>query len=188
MKTCTKCGQSKDLDDFYNSKKSKDGKRTECKKCESESNKKWHLDNPDKHRERSKKWNQQNPEKVKKSSKSRYQKEKINNPDRIKIRQDRWRNGNPEKARESSYKHRLKKEYNLSLEEYRQINENQNGKCAICGCNLENSHLDHDHVTGIVRGILCPPCNLGLGHFRDNPEFLVSAAEYIIKSKRNVKK
>jgi hypothetical protein len=41
--------------------------------------------------------------------------------------------------------------------------------------------IDHDHTTGEVRGLLCPTCNAGLGHFKDSPELLLKAALYLQK-------
>jgi hypothetical protein len=58
----------------------------------------------------------------------------------------------------------------------------QDGKCAICGTHFpteESVQLDHDHKTGRARGLLCSPCNVGLGAFRDNVEALRSAADYL---------
>lgn len=63
----------------------------------------------------------------------------------------------------------------------------QNGRCAICG-NRPNPngiraasrlHLDHDHLTGAPRDLLCNSCNNGIGRFRDDPALLRAAAEYI---------
>jgi len=50
--------------------------------------------------------------------------------------------------------------------------------CVICGSN-EKLTIDHDHSTGMVRGALCTNCNLGLGHFKDDPELLELAALYL---------
>lgn len=55
--------------------------------------------------------------------------------------------------------------------------------CEICG-SVERLRWDHDHQTGSFRGWLCNPCNRGLGHFRDNPDALLAAAEYLRKSCR----
>ncbi len=54
----------------------------------------------------------------------------------------------------------------------------QNGKCAICGADGP-THLDHDHQTGEYRGVLCLGCNVGLGHFRDDPKRLGEAIRYL---------
>jgi hypothetical protein len=51
-------------------------------------------------------------------------------------------------------------------------------ECVICGSE-EPLVVDHDHVTGKVRGMLCGHCNRGLGHFRDSPELLEFAVQYI---------
>ena len=63
----------------------------------------------------------------------------------------------------------------------------QGGKCALCRDDLQPntaermnlSMIDHDHATGRVRAILCRPCNLGLGQFRDNPDLMRAAAAYV---------
>ena len=55
----------------------------------------------------------------------------------------------------------------------------QAGCCAICGTPTDSLHGDHDHETGFTRGLLCGPCNRGLGMFKDNPDALRAAANYI---------
>jgi len=54
----------------------------------------------------------------------------------------------------------------------------QGGKCPVCGDVLKNGHLDHDHRTGQLRGLLCKGCNIGLGFLRDDPATLRRAADY----------
>jgi hypothetical protein len=54
----------------------------------------------------------------------------------------------------------------------------QGGTCAICG-RPDPEHVDHDHDTGAVRGILCVNCNGGLGQFRDSIDSLLIAASYL---------
>jgi Recombination endonuclease VII len=54
----------------------------------------------------------------------------------------------------------------------------QEGRCAICGA-ADPQHLDRDHRTGWVRGILCFNCNGGLGQFRESPELLAGAITYL---------
>jgi hypothetical protein len=52
--------------------------------------------------------------------------------------------------------------------------------CQICGTNLKPFHIDHDHKTNEIRGLLCRACNHGLGNFKDNPKLLIKAANYLI--------
>lgn len=52
--------------------------------------------------------------------------------------------------------------------------------CELCGkTNQRRLNIDHNHVTGKVRGLLCDPCNKGLGHFKDDPELIQKAIEYL---------
>lgn len=60
--------------------------------------------------------------------------------------------------------------------------EVQNNQCAICGeseSESEQLHVDHDHASGLVRGMLCRGCNLGLGNFKDDPIRLAVAIAYL---------
>ena len=79
---------------------------------------------------------------------------------------------------------RLKGQFGITVDEYEAMLEQQGNACAICGagigCGLGyRLRVDHCHDTGKVRGLLCSECNLGLGKFRDNPEFLRKAADYL---------
>lgn len=59
----------------------------------------------------------------------------------------------------------------------------QGGRCAICASDMGTEwQVDHDHATGKVRGLLCSPCNRGLGLFKDAPHLLRSAISYLTKS------
>lgn len=82
----------------------------------------------------------------------------------------------------------LKKNYGISSKEYEELFLKQDGKCAVCG--KDNSgvilngkrkrmYVDHDHVTGKVRGLLCKDCNSALGFVHDNPEILSELLRYI---------
>ena len=77
-------------------------------------------------------------------------------------------------------------QYGLTKEDFVSLLETQNYKCAVCedGLSLEgkSTHIDHNHKTGEVRGILCPSCNLGIGKLKDNPDILDAAAAYLRKN------
>lgn len=73
----------------------------------------------------------------------------------------------------------LKRKYDLTLESYDKMLLAQEGKCLICKNDEEKLVVDHDHMTGAVRGLLCSGCNRGLGFFKDKAENLQRAAEYV---------
>lgn len=74
--------------------------------------------------------------------------------------------------------------YHITSEEYDEILEKQNHACAICGSPDNNGrgnffHVDHDHATGIVRGLLCASCNTALGGFKESPAIMRKAIAYL---------
>lgn len=79
--------------------------------------------------------------------------------------------------------------YGLAPGEYDAMLSDQDNKCAICSDVLETPNVDHDHSCcpgdggcgRCVRGLLCRGCNVGLGSFRDNPDVLIRAADYLYK-------
>lgn len=78
----------------------------------------------------------------------------------------------------------LERSYGITLEEKVSMLDSQKGYCAICGTQLDRSQpstfvVDHCHTTGNLRGILCNPCNLLLGHARDNQQILLNAIQYL---------
>ena len=88
-------------------------------------------------------------------------------------------------------KRRLHDKYGLTLEQEAVMLSAQGGVCVICGGKprsvngpsgkITDFHVDHDHATDKVRGLLCSNCNRGLGMFEDSPERLRAAADYIEK-------
>lgn len=79
----------------------------------------------------------------------------------------------------------LLSKYGMTLEEYGDMLEKQDGKCAICGLKAEDNgrygvlYIDHNHKSWKVRGLLCERCNFGLGIFKDNIDMLRNAAKYL---------
>lgn len=101
---------------------------------------------------------------------------------RVLMWRKKWELENPE-AKERRRKQLLRK-YNLTPETYDELLAKQGGKCAICGTTDPHHKsgifcVDHDHLKNKRRGLLCFPCNSGLGGFKDNPELLLKAASYL---------
>jgi hypothetical protein len=90
-------------------------------------------------------------------------------------------------------KERLMRTYHLSPDAYALLLSQANGKCMLCGFLFvpkipgerdpwgRRPHVDHCHKRNKVRGILCARCNAGLGMFRDRPEVLQKAVQYLEK-------
>lgn len=74
--------------------------------------------------------------------------------------------------------YRLMRRYGIGLDDFQHLVERQGGVCPICRM-TSPAHVDHDHVTGAVRGILCADCNTGMGQLRDDPWILRRAIEYL---------
>lgn len=78
---------------------------------------------------------------------------------------------------------KLKLRYGLTYEQWEQMREAENFSCMVCGISEEELgkklDVDHCHVSGKVRGVLCNPCNTMLGHARDSIKILEAAAQYL---------
>lgn len=78
---------------------------------------------------------------------------------------------------------RYRRAYGISLEQYNEMLEAQDGRCAVCAepPSIQRLHVDHDHRTGRVRGLLCMPCNRAIGNLKDDPERVKRLLEYLVK-------
>lgn len=92
------------------------------------------------------------------------------------------------RANGDSTRSRLRYQYGITVERYRDLLATQGNRCGICGRDEEDAKnawgrksfsVDHSHKVGLVRGILCHRCNLGLGHFMENPWLLAKAIAYL---------
>lgn len=93
-----------------------------------------------------------------------------------------WAKANPEKHRAAFARYRRKFLYGLAQEAYQSLLDKQKGKCAICKetpKGVQGIHVDHDHSKNIVRGLLCPNCNRGIGMFKEDPNRLRAAINYL---------
>lgn len=96
---------------------------------------------------------------------------------------EKWRNASKRYSRGIA----LSVKYGLTVEDYDRIFAAQSGKCAICDIPAEDAKgrnpgrlcVDHDHDTGVVRGLLCSPCNAALGSFGDDLDILRKVVEYL---------
>lgn len=84
-------------------------------------------------------------------------------------------------------KHKLKKLYKISLEDFEMMYASQLGKCLICENYVSKDKIciDHDHESGKTRGLLCRKCNIGLGMFNDEESLLNNAASYILRARNS---
>lgn len=85
-------------------------------------------------------------------------------------------------TRQRSAERRVERVYNITATQYARLYAAQGSRCYFChranGATRRLS-VDHDHKTGIVRGLLCRPCNDLLGHMRDDPAFPLRVSEYL---------
>lgn len=134
----------------------------------------WRDRNPEKVRAAVKKWNASNVDRVIQINKDWVE----SNPDSIKAAAKRFRDKNKKRLATYNRAYDLKHKYGISVADYESMRAAQCGRCAICGDEKRLS-VDHCHSTGVVRGLLCSSCNLGLGRFYDSPDRLKNAAEYL---------
>ncbi|MCK9569494.1 endonuclease VII domain-containing protein [Candidatus Pacearchaeota archaeon] len=90
-----------------------------------------------------------------------------------------WQDAHPQKRKAN----RIKK-FGITLEEFNQIMQKQGSCCAICGYSDQSNKkffpmVDHDHVSGKVRGLLCSNCNQAIGKFKDDITIIESAISYL---------
>ena len=159
VKLCKKCGALKALAEFYKNRGARDGLRPECKACTNAIRLRRYRQNPEREIARVRAWQRANPRRVK-----------------------AWSEKNRDKRLKKLREIHLRNKFNLRVEEYDAILEAQGGVCALCeslptaGISL---HVDHDHGTGEIRGLLCVRCNNALGLFREDPDLLKRVARYV---------
>jgi hypothetical protein len=154
---CKMCGGHKPADEFYDSNKSS------CKKCLSDKRRTWATNNRKKAAEYSRNWRARNPDKARAVGRANYH-----------------------RHRDTQRNYMMKRRgIDATVDDVQRMIAEQGNNCAICGDTLHASpHTDHDHATGMLRGILCHFCNHGLGNFRDNIDSLRAAIAYLENAKR----
>ncbi len=182
MKKCNRCNQTKDLSLFSKDKLRKDGHQGRCKACCSKLTKEWSSNNSLKKSEYSRLYYSQNKDKVKVVNAIRYKQ----NPEKHLSYSKKWREQNPEQFRGNLLKSRFWPylSWSEALNQYNSILEKQNYSCGICHKHKSNFSkefaVDHNHETGVVRGLLCDNCNKGLGLLGDNMVSVKNALDYLV--------
>lgn len=86
--------------------------------------------------------------------------------------------------RDAKNAEQYKRLYGITLSDYDDMFIGQGGNCAICHLPQHDSRknrlcVDHDHVSGMVRGLLCSNCNVGIGLLKDDERILLNAIQYL---------
>jgi hypothetical protein len=161
MKTCNKCGVAQPVENFYKSPGMRDGRRGDCKECNLKAKQERYIADPAAAIARVKRWQQANA-------------------DRVSANQRRRRSTPEARLRERAA--HLMRKYGMTIEQYDAMLEAQGGGCFICGRSPRDDislHVDHDHSTGKVRGILCFRCNNALADFNEDATVLQKAIGYL---------
>lgn len=113
---------------------------------------------------------------------------RLRNKERLKAYNARWHAANKTRRRPLSRAAYVKRTYGLTIEQHAALFDAQGRVCAVCGDGAPGGskkqwHVDHNHDTGVVRGLLCFSCNVGLGSFKDSTVRLSQAAAYLRKHK-----
>ena len=94
----------------------------------------------------------------------------------------KWKRENPDSEKNKRWRD-LKLSHSFTITEYNSLFALQAGCCAICKRHASGFKyalsVDHNHTTGMVRGLLCPSCNQGIAFFIDSPKRLQDAATYL---------
>lgn len=131
-----------------------------------------------------------------KYNKEYHKKYYAQNKEKLLLKNKEYLNNNPEKKKEFNARYNkkyrekrkeflLKKRFGISLDEYNLLFSEQEGCCAICGAHQselsKSLAVDHCHSSGKIRGLLCIPCNVGIGNLQEKIEILESAIKYLDK-------
>lgn len=106
------------------------------------------------------------------------------NPEKVRVAKREWGAANKCKVRDMNRRKHLKRTYGITVEEYEAILQSQGNRCKVCRTDEPGRTgwcIDHNHRTGVVRGILCHDCNLAIGHAKDSIFLLEAMIGYLKK-------
>ena len=164
MKRCKKCGTVKPRSDFYRAPGIRDGLRSDCKSCNLAQQHARYVADPSAAKKRVKRWQQDNAARV-----NAYHRERRKDP----------------RVQEAAWRGYLRRQYGITVGKYEEMLSEQGGVCAICRSAPKPGrrlHVDHDHETERIRGLLCFTCNNALGDFADDTGRLQTAIGYLLTS------
>ena len=166
-KTCTKCNEPKELDEFASAHSTKDGLNCRCKSCISAYQKEYREKNREHRLETGREYYQENKEKLIAGQSERAKAQREADPLAYSIKA--WK----------------QQGINCTRAEDNQMYNDQEGCCAICKTHQselkKTLHVDHDHENGALRGLLCRKCNLALGWVGDDLEGVMRFVNYLEK-------
>jgi hypothetical protein len=158
-KQCTKCKQDKELltVNFLPEKRHMDGLSSRCRECCNEASR---------------------------NCREKYKNDlsKACSKENLRLSSKRWREKqDPEVLKEKYRNWDLKKYYKLSPDDINTLLERQKFICKICSTKIDfiSKHVDHNHKTGEIRGLLCSKCNFMLGFAKDSIEILYNGIKYL---------
>lgn len=168
-KTCSRCGKTKSFGAFDKDSRSLDGYCGTCKDCR----KKFYQENKKRILEQGKIYRRKNKGKIAKREADALRQRVKNQPDYYSVMNRKVL------ARKIGIDPDVLEQY------YKKQFMKQQATCAICGKITEKLCIDHNHEKqgeDSLRGLLCKSCNYGIGCFKDNPEFLGNAKQYLINN------
>ncbi len=198
MKKCSQCKVEKDESEFNKSSKEKSGLKSNCRECQSERERARYHKNPEKKAEyqrknkeriraymwgdHMKKWSKEYRTKNRERLTEYTREYRMKDPQRHNTYMRDYYRKNPEKLKNQ---HCLAC-HGITYQKKSEMIEAQGFKCLICGIDLRTlpdiqTHIDHNHVTGEIRSILCHGCNTAIGLMKEDIQILNNAIQYILK-------
>ena len=170
---CSACKGEFPTSSFHKATKTTRGYQYKCKTCVSADDKSEYRKTYQ--RVKVAQWRESNPDKRKEQKRRHYEKHK----DKIDQRAKDWYENNKERHVNNA----LLRKYGVTLDQYNLLRAQQDFRCAVCNAHEtdvgKQMFVDHDHVTGKIRKLLCTKCNVGIGMLQDNPAIMERAATYI---------
>lgn len=183
---CTKCNKEQCITEFRKDQHHPTGYHPHCRTCFNFSQKEYRAKNKSSLNSYANAYYKKNADRIKamrklrkegKSTEAFHSKNKVFDPTSYSTREG-WK-----KRKAKTWKHRGI--LNMTYEKYEEMLKDQDYKCAICSKDHTDSkklHVDHCHVTGKARGLLCNNCNNGMGKLGDSIERLKNTIKYLEKN------